>query len=488
MEISVWMLAGALALFLMVLAGSIWFAGKRLKDLERRLPSGGRAGASGVADRPALGAKESNPEKREGGSASKPAETSPSEMRGRIRALRIREAKLEERAAELELGWERLEKEWSRIGSIDKKQARELVLNRTMEEVADEIRAYRQEHLSRTTGEIEREAKKTMLCVMQRMAAHPTPEHVASQVPIPNEEMKGRLIGREGRNIRSFESVTGTTLLIDDTPGMVLVSAFDPVRREVAAQALRSLIADGRIHPASIEEAVHMAEGEMEQVITELGEQALTRMRVGGVHPEVVSILGKLHYRSSNNQNTLEHSIEVGYFCSLMASELGLDPSLAKRAGLFHDIGKAIEHEVEGSHAAAGADLLRRHEEAAEVINAVEASHGEVAATSPYAAIVMLADSLSAARPGARADSTSGFIQRVRALERIAQTVDGVEDAYAVQAGREIRVIVRPEKISDDQAARIAREIRGQIEKELSYPGSIKITVVREARFSETAK
>lgn len=309
----------------------------------------------------------------------------------------------------------------------------------------------------------------------------------ATVVNLPSEEMKGRIIGREGRNIRTFEHATGTTLMIDETPDSVLISCFDPVRREIARIALEALLRDGRIHPSSIEEEVLKAEDEMHANVIDLGEGALRKLRLSSVHPEVVALLGKLHYRLSNNQNTLAHSVEVANLCALIASEIGLDPVLAKRAGLFHDIGKAVDEEYAGSHAMVGADIIKQHGEDPRVVNAAAAHHKEVPAESVYAGLVMVADALSAVRPGARASSIDGFISRVRSIEEIAQAEAGVIDAYAIQAGREVRVIVEPESVGDEEARQIARKIRSRIEEELNYPGSIEITVIREQRFSETA-
>jgi ribonuclease Y len=299
--------------------------------------------------------------------------------------------------------------------------------------------------------------------------------------------MKGRIIGREGRNIRTFEHATGTTLMIDETPDSVLISCFDPVRREVARIALEALLRDGRIHPASIEDEVIKAEEEMHSNVIDLGESALRKLRLHDVHPEVVVLLGKLNYRLSNNQNTLAHSVEVANLCALIASEIALDPTIAKRAGLFHDIGKAVDEEYTGSHALVGADVLKQHGEDSRVVNAAAAHHNEVPAESAYAGLVMVADSLSAVRPGARASSIEGFIQRVRSIEEIAASERGVVEAYAIQAGREVRVIVQPDVLGDEEARQLARKIRRRIEEELNYPGTVDITVIREQRFSETA-
>lgn len=368
-------------------------------------------------------------------------------------------------------------------------EAREALLEEARLECEDEIREYKAELLNRSEREVEEEARRTLISCMQRLSAGPQEDITATLVPIPSDDMKGRIIGREGRNIKSFESLTGTTLLIDETPDNVLISSFDPVRRETARIALESLIKDGRIHPSSIEEAVRKGEEEMKQSVVESGEDALRRLRLSKMHPEVVNALGKLRFRLSNNQNSLEHSIEVANLCALMASELGLDPLLAKRSGLLHDIGKALDEEQEGSHARAGAYFLKRiGQEDEAVLNAVAGHHGEVPAESPYVGLVMIADSLSAVRPGVRADSLDGYLQRVRSLESIAAKMEGVSEAYAIQAGREIRVIVEPEKVADADTPLLARKIRRQIEEELQYPGTIRVTVIRETRVQEVAK
>lgn len=366
-------------------------------------------------------------------------------------------------------------------------EAREFVFEETRREAAREIETLKAEILKKSEAELEAEAKKTLLAVMQRISSSPNMEASATLVPLPNEEMKGRIIGREGRNIRSFEALTATTLLVDETPDSVLISAFDPVRREVARQALVSLLNDGRIHPASIEEAVQAAEDEMRKNVIELGEEALRKLRLNQVHPDIVTLLGKMHYRLSMNQNALEHSIEVARIASLLASEIGYDPTIAKRAGLLHDIGKAMDSELEGSHAHVAASFLKRLGESPEVVNAVAASHGEVPAETAYVGLVMLADSLSASRPGARSDSLQSYIQRMKSLETVATDIPGVKEAYALQAGRELRVIVKPEEVTDDGARLLARRICTTIEDKLEYPSKIKIVVVREQRFQETA-
>ena len=374
------------------------------------------------------------------------------------------------------------------LANLKTDQVRELIFEEVRKTCENEIRDLRRTMLERTERDIENEARRTMVAVMQRLSVQPNHDITATIVNLPNEDMKGRIIGREGRNIKAFELATGTTLLIDETPDSVLISSFDPVRREVARMALEELMRDGRIHPASIDDSVDRAQDEMRQNVIGFGEEAIIKTRLNRVPPDVVSLLGKLRYRLSNNQNSLDHSVEVAQFCGLLAAELGLDTDLAKRAGLFHDIGKALDQEYEGSHAAVGARLLKQHGEDALVINAVAAHHEEINAESPYAGLVMIADSLSAMRPGARAESLASFIQRVRNLEDLAMQHEGIKEAYAIQAGREIRIIVDPGSIDDDKARELSRKLRFQIEDELQYSGTIKITVIREQRFSDVAK
>lgn len=377
--------------------------------------------------------------------------------------------------------------ELEKIAEMDLQQVRAELLNKAELDCEQQIRLLRQQKMGRAEFEIADDARRVLLAAMQRITSRPMNDATATVVALPSEEMKGRIIGREGRNIRTFEHATGTTLMIDETPDSVLISCFDPVRREIARIALEALLKDGRIHPASIEDAIIYAEKQMDETMLDLGETALMQLRLANVHPEVVRLLGKLNYRLSNNQNTLAHSVEVANLCALLASEIGLDAKIAKRAGLFHDIGKALGEECEGSHAKAGAEFVKRYSESPQVVNAVAAHHQEVAAESAYAALVMVADALSAVRPGARTSSIDGFIQRVRAVENIAQAQAGVREAYAIQAGRAVRIIVEPNEVDEDAARQMAFDIRNQIEAELNYPGSIEITVIREQRFSETA-
>ncbi|MGC6455482.1 MAG: ribonuclease Y [Coraliomargaritaceae bacterium] len=401
--------------------------------------------------------------------------------------MEAREAELEAAAHEAEKGRRFYKLKLYHISQMDAEEARQEILRNAERECQDEIQQQRRRLLGRSDTELMEESRRVLLASMQRITSQSMNDATATVVALPSEEMKGRIIGREGRNIRTFEHSTGTTLMIDEAPDSVLVSSFDPVRREVARLALESLVRDGRIHPSNIEAAVSQAEEDMSASIIEQGESAVRELRLSQVDPEVIVVLGKLHYRLSNNQNTLAHSVEVANLCSLIASEIGLDPDLAKRAGLLHDIGKALSEEYEGSHAIAGSNFVKQYGEDARVVNAVAAHHQEVEAESTYAGLVMVADSLSAVRPGARTASIDGFIHRVRSIEEIALEHPGVVEAYAIQAGREVRVIVEPNKIDDDAARTVARNIRTRIENELSYPGSIEITVIREQRFQETA-
>ena len=373
------------------------------------------------------------------------------------------------------------------ITQMKREEARQVLIRSMEKECEQEIKEMRRDLLDKAEAEITDEAKRVLLAAMQRITSQPMNDASATVVNLPSEEMKGRVIGRDGRNIRSFEHATGTTLMIDEAPDSVLISCFDPVRREIARFALEALLRDGRIHPSSIEEHVDKAQDEMQAKVAELGEGALRELRLDDVHPEVVTLLGKLHYRLSNNQNTLAHCVEVANLCGLIASEIGLDSTTAKRAGLFHDIGKALAEEYEGSHAAAGAEIIKQYGEDTSVVNAVAAHHKEVPAESVYAGLVMAADALSASRPGARASSIDSFIQRVRSIEEIASALPGVSEAYAVQAGRELRVIVEPEIVNDEKARLLARKIRKNIEEQMNYPGTVEITVIREQRYTETA-
>lgn len=334
----------------------------------------------------------------------------------------------------------------------------------------------------------EREARKIIALAIERFAAEQVNEMTTFAVPLPGEDMKGRIIGKEGRNIRAIEAATGVNILIDETPEVVVISSFDPLRREIARQSMERLIADGRIHPSRIEEVVHKVQSEIDEVIRATGEQAVYELQLTNFAPEVTDMLGRLKYRHSYGQNVLKHSIEMGHLMGMMASELGLDPAIARRVGLLHDIGKAMDHAIEGSHALIGADFIRKHGETPLVVNAVAAHHNEVEAESLYAILARAGDAMTAARPGARSEHTEIYLKRLEKLEQIASSYRGVERCYAVQAGREVRVIVEPKSISDDEALILARNISRQIEQDVTYPGQIKVTVVRETRCVEYAK
>ena len=380
-----------------------------------------------------------------------------------------------------------LRKRLEGVSQMDAEEIRKALREEVQLECADELRVLRREILERSEQDLQNEAKRILITSMQRLAGKPNNDITATIVQLPSDEMKGRIIGREGRNIKAFEAATGVTLLIDESPQMVLISSFDPVRREIARVALEALVKDGRIHPATIEEFVVRARSDIDLNVEQSGEDAVQRLGINGLHPELIKLLGRLKFRFSYTQNVLDHSIEVGFLASMLASELGLDPNIAKRAGLLHDIGKAIEGEYEGSHAIMGGDFVRRHGETPIVVNAVAAHHEEVKPETVYAGLVILADTISAVRPGARAESMSSYIQRLDRLEKLAMSVEGVQQAYAIQAGREVRVVVNPQQVTDDQAKDMVKRLRQRVEEELQYPSTIKITVIRESRFTETA-
>jgi len=374
------------------------------------------------------------------------------------------------------------------ISGLNPDQAKEMLLKRVETDCRQEVGAMVQQITEQAQEEAKDKSRMIILQAIQRYAAEHTSDHTVSTVTIPSDDMKGRVIGREGRNIRSFEKATGVDVIIDDTPGVVVVSCFDPVRREVARQSLEKLVQDGRIHPARIEEVVATTSKEMEEELIKLGKDAVQEANVGSVARPIIPMLGRLAFRTSYGQNVLKHSIEVAYLAQMMADELGLDGQVARRAGLLHDIGKAMDHETEGGHPQIGMEFLRKFNEVEAVLNACVAHHGDVPATTPYTPLIMAADAISASRPGARRESLERYVKRLRDLEELATGFDGVRQAYAIQAGREVRVIVDAKLVDDKISAKIARDIAKKIEQEMQYPGEIKVTVMREVRSVEYAR
>ncbi|WP_234554750.1 ribonuclease Y [Thermus caliditerrae] len=403
-------------------------------------------------------------------------------------ALAKREEAMKEREGLLAEREKEVEKRLHEVAGLSPEEARRLILERLDRELEEEKAQKVRAALERVRLEARREAQKILAQAMQRQASETAAQLAVSVVPIPSDAMKGRIIGREGRNIRTFEALTGVDLIIDDTPEAVLLSSFNPIRREIARMALEELLKDGRIHPSRIEEVVEKAKQEMKTFIYERGEEAALEAGVVGLKPGLIQLLGRLHFRSSYGQNVLKHSVQVAHLTGIMAAELGLDSALARRAGLLHDIGKSVDREVEGSHVEIGIALARRFGEPAEVIDGIAHHHDPENAETVYAVLVAAADALSAARPGARRESLEEYLQRLEALERVALSFPGVETAFAVQAGREVRVIVKPDKITDAKATLLAREIAGRIEREMNYPGQVQVTVVRETRAVEYAR
>ena len=403
-------------------------------------------------------------------------------------SLAAREEKLSKKSAEVEALYEKGVQELEKISGLTSEQAKEYLLKSVEEDVKHDTAKLIKELETKAKEEADKKAKDYVVTAIQRCAADHVAETTVSVVQLPNDEMKGRIIGREGRNIRTLETLTGVELIIDDTPEAVVLSGFDPIRREVARVALERLIVDGRIHPARIEEMVEKAQKEVEANMREDGEAATLEVGIHGIHPELVKLLGKMKFRTSYGQNALKHSIEVAQLAGLLASEVGVDVRMAKRAGLLHDIGKSVDHEMEGTHVRLGAELCKKYRESATVVNAVEAHHGDVEPQSLIACLVQAADTISAARPGARRETLETYTNRLKQLEDITNSFKGVDKSFAIQAGREVRIMVVPEQISDDDMVLLAREVSKRIEAELEYPGQIKVNVIRESRVTDYAK
>ncbi len=413
----------------------------------------------------------------------------------KLDALEKRESKLSSKEANFEKEKQRVEelrqshlRELEKISNLTTEQAKEYLLKTVEEDVKHETAVLVKDLERQAKDEADKKAKEIVVNAIQKCAADHVSETTISVVPLPSDEMKGRIIGREGRNIRTLENLTGIDLIIDDTPEAVILSGFDPIRREIARIALEKLIVDGRIHPARIEEMVEKARKEVETMIREEGDAAALEVGVHGIHPELIRLLGRMKFRTSYGQNALQHSIEVAHLTGLLAGEVGEDVRLAKRAGLLHDIGKSVDHDMEGSHIQLGAELCRKFKESALVINAVEAHHGDVGAESMIAVLVQAADAISAARPGARRETLETYTNRLKQLEDIANGFKGVDKSFAIQAGREVRVMVTPDQINDDEMVLLARDLSKQIEAELQYPGQIKVNVIRESRVVDYAK
>ena len=403
------------------------------------------------------------------------------ELEKKVRQLDEEKQKIEE------LHEERM-KELQKISNLNKEEAKQILLKEVEKDITAEKANIIREETQKAKDEVNKKAKELLTYTIQKCAADHSQETTVSIVALPSDEMKGRIIGREGRNIKALETLTGVDLIIDDTPEAVVLSGFDPLRREVAKITLEKLIEDGRIHPAKIEEMVEKAKQEVEETIKEEGERAVLETGVIGLHPDIVKLLGKLKYRTSYGQNVLNHSIEVSNLARIMAEELGLDAKLARRAGLLHDIGKALDHDMEGTHVEIGVEILKKYKENPLVINAVEAHHEDVEPQTLEAVLIQAADAISASRPGARRETLEAYIKRLQNLEEIADSFDGVDKSFAIQAGREVRIIVKPDKINDDQMTILARDVAKKVENEMDYPGQIKVNVIRETRIVDYAK
>ena len=411
-----------------------------------------------------------------------------SALEKREESMQSKEDRINKRSKEVESLYAQGLAELEKISGLTTEQAKEFLLQSVEDDVRHDTARIIKEVEARAKEEADKKAREIVITAIQRYAADNVSESTVSVVQLPNDDMKGRIIGREGRNIRAIEQMTGVELIIDDTPEAVVLSGFDPVRREIARVALEKLIVDGRIHPARIEETVEKATKEVEVTMKAAGEEAALEVGIHGLHPEIIKLLGRMKYRTSYGQNALKHSVEVAQLCGLLAAEVGVDVKLAKRAGLLHDIGKAIDHEVEGSHVQLGADICRKYKESALIINAVEAHHGDVEPESLIACLVQASDAISAARPGARRETLEAYTNRLKQLEEITNSFDGVDKSYAIQAGREVRIMVVPEKVSDDDMVILAHDIAKKIEEDMQYPGQIRVNVIRESRVQDIAK
>ncbi len=413
----------------------------------------------------------------------------------REQLLDEREEKLQEKSKKIQddqVEMERLKQEQidllSKISGLDKEKAKELIMKKVEEDISGEINSYIKEREDEAKRSSDKKAKEMLILSMQKYSSEVANEQTVSTIELPNNEMKGRIIGREGRNIRTIEAITGVDLIIDDTPEAIVISSFDPLRREIAKVTIETLVKDGRIHPTRIEEIYDKTVKEIKEKIFEFGNSALFELGINKMDNELIEIIGRLHFRTSYGQNALTHSLEVAHLAGIMAAELGENVNIAKRAGLLHDIGKAIDHEIEGSHVDIGVDLVKKYKENDIVINSIASHHGDTEPTSIISVLVQIADSLSASRPGARNDSLENYIKRLEQLENMTKDIKGIDKSYALQAGRELRVLVNPEEVDDLTSHKIAREIKEKIENEMQYPGTIKVTVIRETRAQEEAK